>query len=62
MDELNEYLSNIKADNKTEILRRQMEAVLQTLSHVRSTKEINTMCNVFMDEFYVVAEDRGIDL
>ena len=62
MDELNEYLSRAKKDNKIGELKFYMKSVIEIMSKARKSRDIQDLCQNFMDDFYDIAEIRGIDL
>lgn len=62
MDELNEYLSKAKKDDKIGELKFHMKSIIEIMSETRKSRDIQNLCQNFMDDFYDIAEIRGIDL
>ena len=61
MDELSEYLSKTQ-EPSLELVMKQMDTMLLTLSTVRKSPQFEKLCNNFLDKVYEVLEDRGIEL
>jgi hypothetical protein len=62
MDELNEYLAKTKVENKLSELKMHMNILLDLLGEARKTPELEDTCNMFLDDFYEILADRGIEL
>jgi hypothetical protein len=62
MDELNEYLAKTKIENKLGELKMHMNMLIDILCEARITPELEKVCDQFLDDFYDIITDKGVDL